>query len=302
VTVSMPTLPNLFIVGAPKSGTTALATFLGEHPDVFMAHRELHFFGSDLDFRRRTGEDTYLGWYRAHADRRYRGDKSVYYLCSGVAAREIHDRCPDSRVLILLRNPVDQMHSSHSELLFQGDEDIRDFEAALSAEPARCRGERIPAGCRKPFALRYRAIAHYADQVERYLDVFGPGRVRTIVYEEFAEDVAASYRSVLEFLDLDAGIRPDFRVVTSNKQVRSTWLQGALHGASPLARGAGRLVVPGRRARAAVVRRVQRLNTAERPRPEMAPALRRALTDEFAGEVERLERLLGRDLRRWSSP
>ncbi len=134
--------PNLFIVGAPKSGTTALASYLGAHPEVFVAGKELSYFGSDLVFRTtkggrwRIGYDTYLEWFARHGEARYRTDRSVFYLFSSRAAAEIHDYDPGSRVIALLRNPVDQMHSQHSEMLFQGDEDIASFEGALAAEEA----------------------------------------------------------------------------------------------------------------------------------------------------------------------
>ena len=170
--------PNLFLVGAPKSGTTALATYLGEHPDVFMAPWELNYFGTDLNFLTVTGMpsrirlEDYLSTFSSHGGERYRGDHSVFYLYSCEAAREIQDFAPDARIVVVLRNPVDQMYSQHSELLYQGDENIRDFGAALEAEKDRSLGRRIPPGCRKPFALQYRAVARLS-QSDRavFLDV-----------------------------------------------------------------------------------------------------------------------------------
>src|ERR1019366_7220947 len=87
--------PNLFIVGAPKSGTTALGTYLGAHPAVFVAGKELSYFGSDLEFRTtkggrwRIGYDTYLEWFGHDGDALYRTDRSVFYLYSSRAAAEI---------------------------------------------------------------------------------------------------------------------------------------------------------------------------------------------------------------------
>src|SRR5579863_9256068 len=153
--------PNLFIVGAPKSGTTALATYLGAHPDVAVAGKELSYFGSDLVFRTakggrwRIGYDTYLEWFARDGEARYRADRSVFYLFSARAATEIHDFDPASRVIALLRNPVDQMHSQHSEMLFQGDEDIASFGQAIAAEAQRKRGALVPPGCQKVFGLFY---------------------------------------------------------------------------------------------------------------------------------------------------
>ena len=120
------------------------------------------------------------------------------------AAEEIRDFTTDARIVILLRNPVDQMYSQHSEMLYQGDEDIRDFAEALAAEDDRALGRRIPAGCRKPFALQYRAVARYCNQVDRYFSTFGRGprlcgRVRRSRQGHRVEPIAGSstsYRSI----------------------------------------------------------------------------------------------------------
>ncbi len=297
--------PNLFVVGAPKSGTTALASYLGAHPEVFVAGKELSYFGSDLVFRTtkggrwRIGYDTYLEWFARDGQARYRADRSVFYLFSSRAAGEIHAYEPDGRVIALLRNPVDQMHSQHSEMLFQGDEDIASFERALAAEEARQRGERVPPGCQKVFGLRYRAIARYAEQLERYLAAFGPDRVCTVLYDDLVADPAAAYRGVLEFLGVDPEHRPGFEVVNANKVVRSTQLRRLLRQAPPGLRRLGRLAVPDEHARAALRRRLHVLNTRGRARPPMPVELRRRLVEEFTPEIRRLEALLDRDLGAW---
>jgi hypothetical protein len=297
--------PNLFIVGAPKAGTTALASYLGTHPDVFVAEKELSYFGSDLEFRTvrgrrwRIGYGTYLEWFARHGQARYRTDRSVFYLYSSRAAEEIFSFDPDSRVIALLRNPVDQMHSQHSEMLFQGDEDLVSFEDALGAEAPRKRGERVPEGCQKVFALFYRDIARYHDQVERYYRLFGRDRVCVVLYDDLVADAASAYRRVLDFLGADPDHRPQFDVVNANKVVRSPRLRDLLRHAPSGVRRLGRLVVPDEHARAALRRRLHVLNTRGQARPPMDRVLRARLTDEFAPEVHRLERLLDRDLGPW---
>jgi hypothetical protein len=300
--------PNLFIVGAPKSGTTALASYLGQHPAVFVADKELSFFGSDLVFRTDTGGRwqisyrSYLEWFSGHGDRRYRADRSVFYLYSSQAAGEIHAFDPSSRIIILLRNPVDQMHSQHGEMLFQGDEDIRDFGQALAAEADRRCGRRIPPGCRKHFGLLYRDIARYAEQVDRYLSVFGPGGVCVVLYDDLVADAAGTYRRVLDFLDVDPAPVPTFDVVNANKVIRSRRARDLLRHTPPALQRVGRMVVPNQYARAALRRRLHGLNTERRPRTAVEPGLRLALQQEFEPDIRRLERLLGRDLTPWLAP
>jgi len=300
--------PNLFIVGAPKAGTTALASYLGEHPEIFVAGKELSYFGSDLEFRTakggrwRIGYDPYLEWFARAGDAQYRTDRSVFYLYSSLAASEIHAFDPKSRIIVLLRNPVDQMYSQHSEMLFQGDEDIASFGEAIAAEDDRKQGVRVPPGCQKVFGLFYRDLARYRDQVERYVSLFGRDQVCVVLYDDLVADTPATYRNVLQFLDLEPGRDPGFGVVNANKVVRSARTRDLLRHAPPGLRRVGRVVVRDARARAALRRRLHALNTRARARAVMDLELRRRLVEEMAPEVRRLEGLLGRDLGAWLPP
>lgn len=297
--------PNAFIVGAPKSGTTALGTWLGAHPEVFVPRKELSHFAPDLEFRTRKGErlvvgrQEYLAWFAAHGGQRWRIDRSVFYLYSRRAAAEIHRFDPGARIIVLLRHPVEQMYSEHSEMLYQGDEDIADFGAALAAEADRIRGRRIPKGCKHVFGLFYRDLARYAGQLDRYLTAFGRDQVHVVIFDDLVADPGATYAGVLDFLGLEPAAAPDFSPVNANKAVRSTTVLRTLRSTSPRLRGLGRLVVPDAEARARLRRRLQALNTSRRPRPPLDPELRRALTVEFEPEVARLEALLGRRLPGW---
>src|SRR5207249_5575517 len=100
-------------------------------------------------------------------------DASTSYIVSLDAAAEIRQFSPDARILVILRNPVDMMHSWHRWLVAVGFEQIFDFEEALAAEPDRCAGSRLPRsqrGLREN--LRYRYAATFSPQVERYFRDF----------------------------------------------------------------------------------------------------------------------------------
>src|SRR5215475_4862738 len=106
--------PDFFIVGAPRSGTTAMSHFLGDHPDIFMARKEMHAFGSDLRFGRRFYRrdlQTYQAEFNVPHGRRRAGEGSVWYLFSKTAAKEIHQFNPAARILIMLREPVEMISS-----------------------------------------------------------------------------------------------------------------------------------------------------------------------------------------------
>ena len=137
--------PDFYLVGAPKCGTTALYDFLSQHPQIFLPRtKELLHFASDLSYPTRLSEDEFLAHFADRQGEQRAGTAHTAYLQSKRAAREIKSKRPDADIIIMLRNPVDMLHSWHSELLYETIEDIEDFEAALDAEPARRRGERIP--------------------------------------------------------------------------------------------------------------------------------------------------------------
>jgi len=293
--------PNFFIVGAPKCGTSAMTHFLRQHPDVAVGAKENYYFGSDLGFGpdvRPQTEREYLARVRAPADRKRIGECSVFYLHSSRAAREIKEFEPDARIIAMIRNPVDFIHSLHSQLVFVESEDITDFEAALAADADRLAGRRLP---RNPVISRsgYRATARFSEQLQRYFDAFGRERVQTIVQDDLQADPVATFASACEFLEVDPQVRPAFETVNGNKRARSRLLQRTIQHPPPLVRAAAR-ALPTQAIRRNVVLTARRLNTSYEPRPPMPDALRRELNEEFAPEVEQLGRLLGRDLSAWS--
>ena len=308
-----PSRPNLFVVGMPRSGTTALSSYLQSHPDVFMAPKELHFFGSDLvtqaatrdprgiaaaeGHRASLGLDSYLASFEGTQGRRYRCDSSVGYLYSTEAAQEIRAFAPDARILAHFRNPVDTLYSFHSLLFMIGLVPESDFEAALE-QPYWWGG--AASGFRWRFAPR--TLVHYAEHLGRYFEVFGHDRVHVVLFDEFTADPPAAYARVLDFLGLEPDERQEFPVIHANRRPRSSALHRALHGSGP-ARRLARAVVADPARRRAIGRRLSELNRRSEPRRALDPSLRRRLEEEFAPEVRRLGALLGRDLTTlWATP
>ena len=295
-------LPNLYMVGAPRCGTTALADFLSTHPDIFVAKKELHYFGSDLSFRhdQRLSRDDYAWFYRSAQDQRFRCDRSTWYLASTRAAEEIAAESPDARIIVMLRRPADMMYSLHSQALVACQEVVKDFPAALSLEAGRAKGQDIPPATSLVEALLYRRAASFADQIERYLRVFGADHVHVIVHEDFARDPRRSYLDALDFLGLDDDGRAEFPVLNSNREMRSERLGRFVRNPPPLIRSVGRVALPSRRLRLALGStlgtRIARSNQVPVRRPAMDPELHAALSREFADDVARLEVLLGRAL------
>ncbi|HEY8178604.1 MAG TPA: sulfotransferase [Candidatus Limnocylindria bacterium] len=294
------TLPNFFIVGAPKCGTTALYAYLAQHPDVFMSDpKEPHYFGSDLDFRyrRRPSDQQYRSYFAGAGDRRRIGEGSVWYLYSECAADEIGQAVPDARIIVMLRDPVEMIPSLHSQFVYNGHEDLA-LADALAAEQDRAEGRRIPSHANFPRGLLYRRVATYAPQLARYLDRFGRERVHVILYDDFRADTAGAYRDTLAFLGVDPDHQPDFAVVNASKRSRNMVLRRALNDPPEWLRKAARRVAP-QRMRRRLYRSAVNLNTEAAARDALTGEAAERLRGEMEGANRELEVLLGRELPAW---
>ena len=274
--------------------------YLSQHPEIFMPEmKEAHFFGADLDaplYIR--DEKKYLSLFAKVRDEKRVGEASVYYLYSKKAASEIKAFSPSANIIVMLRNPVDMMYSLHSQRTYNGNEDILDFEAALDAEEDRKKGLRLPKDRHLLAGLFYREVGKYSDQIQRYIDVFGREKIKVIIFDEFKRSTAQVYKETCQFLDVDPAFDPIIRVINSNKGVRSVTYRNLIFRPSLLRTVARRVVpdVPRRR----IFKTLERLNLKYEQRPPMNPQLRQRLTAEFKPEVERLSKLLDRDLTYWS--
>ncbi|SCW72526.1 Sulfotransferase domain-containing protein [Sphingobium faniae] len=196
--------PNFFIVGAPKCGTTAWVEYLRSHPDIFISEaKEPHHFSRDFpkwNFVPRL--DDYLALFEDSGPARAVGEGSVRYLYSKVAAREIHQFNPDARILIFLRDQADFLPSLHHQQLYNGDENIEDFERAW-----RYSGQRpthsIPSCCRERSFLDYAAMGRFHEQIERYYAIFPAEQIRIVTFAEWIGDPRKTYLDILDFLRLE---------------------------------------------------------------------------------------------------
>ena len=306
--------PNLLLVGAPRCGTTALHTYLGAHPSVYMSPvKELHYFSTDLyqppPQARIANHGQYLAMFEGATDEPWVGEASPFYLYSSVAAEAIKTLSADARVIITLRNPVDMMYSMYclrvrAAMFHAHQETLPSFEEALAAGPARLRGEALPPGAPtepgRCLYLCYRELGRYSDRVARFLEVFGRQAVHAVVFEDLLVDTAATHGDVCRFLGIDSAIVPDSNLTPAGRAAgaapRSGRLARLLWRPPRHVAQAARALLP-RRARRSLRDALQRWN--DRRPPELAPETRRRLLDECTPDVLRLSELLDRDLTPW---
>jgi hypothetical protein len=295
--------PNLFIAGAPKCGTTSLYHYLAQHPDVFMPPvKEPRYFGEDLRAMRRiTNLDDYLACFSGASHETWIGDASPYSLFSKTAAKEITVLSPEARVIVVLREPVSMIRSLYRHNVRQQTEPARSLAAAMRLVPDRVLGfeslDRAGKPCKSP-ALLYQEVARFSGQVERCLDVFGGDRVHVILFEDLAENALAVYRQICRYLQMDDSFTPEFGVHNQGGRVRIRALARFLRKPPRAALVLGKALAP-RALRRGLHRLASRIafdvskesHQEEAIAPEFIPAL--------DDDVQRLERLIGRDLSRW---
>lgn len=224
--------PNLFIVGQPKSGTTALHQFLGQHPEIYMSSiKEPHYFCSDFhiesdryygtqrffDFR---SEAEYLQLFAKTNSATVSGESSTNYLYSQVAAANISQFNPQAKIIIVLREPASFLYSLHSHYVKFTEENEADFQQALSLETARKQGEFPSPRVTSPSYLYYSDRVNYYQQIKRYYDYFPQSQIKIILFEDFRAQNEVIYREILEFLEVDSNFSPQYESVNTNKEVR----------------------------------------------------------------------------------
>ena len=290
--------PNTFLVGAPKCATTAISTWLSTHPEVFMARRrDLHFFGSDLQFRApRIDEATYLSHFEDAGDFTCIAESSVWYLYSQEAAAEIARFQPNARIVIAVRNPLEVIAAHHSQMRLNGlgDEDIEDLEEALNAETERRRGQRIPDSCSFPNALLYRDVVRFSEQIGRFMERFPREQIHLVLHDDLTQDPETTYRALLTFLGVDNTQQPSFDAINPNQEVRSEPLR-QLVGATPQSL---KSALPNT-IRMPMRQLLRRVNQRTTPRQPISRDLRRDLIRELTPEINALTKLIERDLTHW---
>ncbi len=283
--------PNLFIVGASKCGTTALYTYLGGHPQIFMSPiKEPGFFARDFLGDQRPIRDLteYLACFSGASGEKVIGEASTAYFESAGAPGEIKRFAPNARIIIMLRNPVEKIHAGFLEGRADNNERHKTLEAALESEK-----HHGPS-----FGIGYIESGRYTKPVRGYLEKFGRENVHIIIYDDFKERTSITYEDTLRFLGVDSDHRSDFPIVNKSRYVRSMALQEFLrHAPAPL-RWIGRTIMPLHR-RKELREWISRLNVNPSPPVIMKPETRERLQLEFETEVKDLGQLLGRDLSKW---
>ncbi len=315
-------IPDFFIVGHAKCGTTALYEMLRRHPQLYMpeyragAGKEPWYFSRDnpreqtpdtprsIDFTGRNVSETfedYLSLFEQAAPDQRIGEASTSYLWSPTAAARIAQVQPAARIIAIFREPASFLRSLHLQLLQNRHETVTDFRTAVGLDDARRENRHIPRTSYWPAALIYSDRVRYVEQLERYYAVFPREQVLPLIYDDFRTDNEGTVRRVLRFLEVDERapvVAMDANPTVIRRSARTDNLRRALKRSrgpvlSPL-RAAGKALTT-QRIREAVFYPLQaRLLYAKPPTPD--EEFMHELRVRFKPEVVALGDHLGRDL------
>jgi hypothetical protein len=298
-------LPNLFVLGAPKAGTTFVHEALRQAPGVFMSDvKEPGFF---MSREYRLGLDHYVqAYFRGAQQYPRRGESTPWYLYSDAARQRIADLpgLLEPKLIVMVRRPADRAFSMHRDQARIGRED-RPFDVAVAEElDGLARGDQ-PADVR----LRYVWCGLYTIHIRAWQDTFGRDSVQVLVADHLDTDPAGVWDRLAAFLGQDLG-PPTFDRVSERDRNQGGELRWprldrvirSLEGRELLpVELAKRVLAPGAHRR--MLQRLGRLNrgTASEP-PAADSATLAALDAYFAPEVARLEQLVGVPLDDWRVP
>ncbi len=308
------TVPDFFIVGHQKCGTTALYKMLKGHPQIFLPDvKEPRYFLSDAPTPARSAPaatrarkqtlDEYLSLFTAAGPGQLAGEASPQYLRSTTAASAIAELQPDARIVAILREPVAFLRSFHLQMLSNNAEDQRNFGRAIALEDQRRQGTRIPRHCEHPAVLMYSQHVRYVEQLRRFETQFSRENMLVLIYDDYRRDNEQAVRTVQRFLGVEERA-PEHPIETHpNRGVRFPALHRLAWGArrarrnprnaDPLARVVSTLTPDF--ARSEAFRAQWRRVVYQEQRPPDA-RLVAELRHRFEPEVHAISEYLGRDL------
>jgi hypothetical protein len=179
-------LPNFFIIGSMKSGTSSLYKYLRAHPQVFMPElKEPDYFVTQESFEHR--RDWYQDLFRDADEELAVGEASTSYTkypdYPGVPER-IAKLAPEARLIYLVRHPIERIRSHYLHELLMS-EQRETLETALASRP------------------RYVDYSRYWMQVRRFLEWFPREKLLVVKSESLRDERRETLRSICAFLGVD---------------------------------------------------------------------------------------------------
>ncbi len=291
-------LPNFFILGAAKAGTTALAAYLGQHPQIFMSPtKEPHYFTLENENptfvdagdakRAVTRWADYLDLFRGRRDEIAIGEASTTYLHSAKAAVGLHARFPDARLIAVLRQPVERAYSAFVMYRRDNREVHDDFLQAIEHE----RNAKHYHGESGVYLER----SYYFEPLKRYITLFGRENIQVHLYEDFQRRPQQMLDELCSYIGVDT-FQPDMSASHNVGGLhKSGTVKRLLTRPNPM-RFLARTLLP-ESVRVKGREHIKRF--ALKSAPPLDAEIWTHLLDRYREDILHLQDLIGRDLGHW---
>jgi hypothetical protein len=311
-------LPNFFLVGAPKAGTTSLYHYLAQHPEIYMSpikepcHFSTEIRPENFSDKRRAGVQAafeqqrkylqgamteqrsgslgmdwndYVKLFMNVRTERAIGEASVKYLWSKTAAANIHAKIPHAKILMVLRDPVSRTFSDYLE--------------ALTAGALRCSFRKYVESCLScesgKLSLWWPILETglYYESVKRYLDRFPRESICILFYDNYRAEPASVLAQIFRFLGVESSFKPDLSKLHNRPRVprflslnRFLLKRGTLNRLATLCPSGLKPML-------------RKLWVQPRESIAVTPSDREFLLSYYREDIEKLQQLLNRDLSAW---
>lgn len=293
-------MPDFLIIGAAKSGTTALYHYLKQHPQIYMSPtKETEFFAfegeilnfqgpGDMPRRSITHIDDYQAQFQGVVDETAIGEASPLYLYSSKAPERISHYVPQAKLIVILRDPIARAYSQFLMFIRDGRETIFDFATAIQAEEARIRSNWA-------WGWHYTKLGFYYVQLKRYFDRFSPNQIQIYLYEDLNSKPIDVLQNIFDFLEVDATFVPDISV---KHNISGMPKNEAIHRFLTKPHAIKTMLKP--LVPTSLSQQLKRNWTNQNlSKPQLLPEVRSQLIPVFQDDILKLQDLIQRDLSAW---
>ncbi len=287
---------NTFIVGAPKCGTTSLANYLSQHPDVSLCNpKEPNFFSDEFQNELINSIEKY---HKRFENNKFLIDASTWYLFSNSAARNMYNYNPSAKIIIMLREPSSMIFSLYLQNYFNGTE-TESFQTALELEDYRKTNKSSPSSKASYKQFLYKETAIFQPQIDRYYELFPRENIKIILFDDFIKNTKEEYYKILSFLGAEIKLPAEgFIVHNPYKSNKNQFLKNAM--ANPPKIISNILKVFPKQLKYDLGQIIMRLNRKESEKPKISKEIEKDLKTFFAPYNDSLAKAYKLDIHHWN--
>jgi hypothetical protein len=302
-------LPNFLVIGAAKAGTTSLYAYLKQHPQIYMSPvKETNFFafeGKEPNFigvklnensqiyqaRFKTDIASYCKQFQKVSEEIAIGETCPSYLYIPQAAERIKNYIPETKLIAILRDPIERAYSNFLHHLRYQAEDSEDFRKAIEKENWRIENNWW-------WGFHYIRVGFYFEQIKRYFELFAANQIRVYLYEDLKANPVRVMQDIYDFLNVDNTFIPN---VSKKHNVTKIPRNRNLHQLLTKSN-----LITSNLQRFCSAREIERIAT-NLPiisnlyffKPQLLPEIRQELIEVYKDDIWQLEKLINRDLTKW---